>query len=86
MDESASGGSDVPELPLLQSEDQGQRVPVGQDSSLTMKPLPDLSGASGPSLYSRPSPERRRPEDYLRLHESLDAQLIEIYERYYRDR
>jgi hypothetical protein len=85
-DTSASGGSDVPEIPLLKSEDRGQRVPVGQDSSLMMKPLPDLRGTSGVSRDSRPSPERRRPEDYLQVREDLDAQLIDIYERYYKDR
>ncbi len=86
MDASASGGSDVPEVPLLRSEDRGQRVPVGRDSSLTMKPLPDLRGTSGASRAFRPSPERRRPEDTLQVHEDLDAQLIDLYERYYKDR
>jgi len=86
MDAGASGGSDVPEVPLLKSEDWGQRVPVGQDSSLTMKPLPDLGGTSGASRDSRPSPERRRPEDTLQVHEDLDALLIDIYERFYKDR
>ena len=86
MDASASGGSDVPEVPLLKSEDRGQRVPVGRDSSLTMKPLPDLRGTSGASRDFRPSPERRRPEDTLQVREDLDAQLIDLYERYYKDR
>jgi hypothetical protein len=86
MDASASGGSDVPEVPLLKSEDRGQRAPVGQDSSLTLKPLPDLRGTPGASRDSRPSPERRRPEDYLQVREDLDAQLIDLYERYYKDR
>jgi len=86
MDTSASGGSDVPEVPLLTSEDRGQRLPVGQDSSLTMKPLPDLRGTSGASPDSRPLTERQRPEDYLQVREGLDAQLMDIYERYYKDR
>ena len=87
MDASASGGSDVPEVPLLTSEDRGQRLPAGQDSPLTMKPLPDLRGTSGAaSRDSRPSPERRRPEDYVQVREDLDAQLIDLYERYYKDR
>lgn len=86
VDTSAAGGSDVPEIPMLKSEDRGQRVPVGQDSSLTMKPLPDLRGTSGASRDSRPSPEPRRPEDTLQVREDLDAQLIDIYERYYKDR
>jgi hypothetical protein len=85
-DGSASGGSDVPEVPLLKDEDRGQGVPVGQDASLTMKPMPDLGGTSGASRDSRLSPERRRPEDYLQVREDLDAQLIDIYERYYKDR
>jgi len=83
---SASGGSDVPEIPMLKSQDQGQRLPVGQDSSLTMKPLPDLRGTSGVGRDSGYSPEPRRPEDYLQVREDLDAQLIDLYERYYRDR
>ncbi len=86
MDASASGGPDVPEVPLLESEDRGLRVPVGQDSSLTMKPLTDLRGMPGDGRESRPSPERRRPEDYLQVREDLDAQLIDLYERYYKDR
>ena len=86
MDSSASGGSDVPEVPLLKSEDRGQRLPVGQDSSLTMKPLPDFVGTSDASRDSRPSPERRRPEDTLQVREDLDGQLIDLYERYYKDR
>ena len=71
---------------MLKSEDQGQWLPVGQDSSLTMKPLPDLRGTSGASRDSGYSPEPRRPEDYLQVREDLDAQLIDLYERYYRDR
>ena len=86
MDASASGGPDVPEVPLLETEDRGQRVPVGQDSSLTMKPLTGLRGMPGASRESRPSPERRRPEDYLQVREDLDAKLIDLYERYYKDR
>jgi len=87
MDASASGGPDVPEVPLLESEDRGQRVPVGQDSSLMMKPMTDLRGMpSGASREPRQSPERRRPEDYLQVREDLDAQLIDIYERFYKDR
>jgi hypothetical protein len=86
MDTGDSGGSDVPEVPLLTSEDPGQRVPMGQDSSLTMKPLPDLRGTSGASRDVRPSPKDRRPENYLQVREDLDAKLIDIYERYYKDR
>jgi len=85
-DTSASGGPDVPELPLLRSEERGQRDPLGQDSPFTMKPLPDLSGTSGARRDPAPSTERRRPEDYLQVRENTDAQLIDIYERYYKDR
>lgn len=85
-DTSASGGSDVPEIPLLRSEDRGQRDPLGQDSPFTMKPLPDLRGTSGARRDPLPSTERRRPEDYLQVREDTDAQLIDIYERYYKDR
>jgi hypothetical protein len=86
LKESASGGSDVPEIPLLKSQDLGQQVPVGQDSSLTMKPLSDLRGTQGASRDARSSPERRGPEDYLQVREDTDAQLIDLYERYYKDR
>jgi hypothetical protein len=86
MDGSDSGGSDVPEVPLLTREDRGQGVPAGQDSSFTMKPLPDLRGTSGASRDSATSPERRRHEDYVQVREDLDARLIDLYERYYKDR
>ena len=86
MDVSASGRSDVPEIPLLKGEDMGQRVPVGQDSSLMMKPFPELRRVPGASRHSMPSPESRRPEDYLQVREDLDARLIDLYERYYKNR
>lgn len=86
MDSNGSGRSDVPEVPLLKSEDRGQRSPARQDSSLTMKPLPGLRGMSDASRDSGSSPERRRPEDTLQVREGLDAQLIDLYERYYKDR
>jgi hypothetical protein len=86
MGASASGGSDVPEIPLLKSEKPGQQVTAGQDASLTMKPLPDLRGTAGASRDPGPSPERRKPEDYLQVREDMDAQLIDLYERYYQDR
>ena len=36
----STSGSDEPELPVLKDPGGGQTVSVGQDSSLTMKPLP----------------------------------------------
>jgi len=88
MDASASGKSDVPEIPLLKDEDRGPQVPVkpGQDASLTMKPFPDLRGSSTASRASRSSSHDLRPEDTLQVREDIDAQLIDLFERYYKNR
>jgi len=86
METSAAGSSDVPEIPLLKGEERGYQVPEGQDASLKMKPFPDLSGTAGARRGARVSPQRRRPEDSLQVHEEMDARLIDLYERYYKDR
>lgn len=88
LDVGPSGEPAVPEIPLLKGQDRGQQTPMsgGQDSSLTMKPFPDLDEAPGASRDLRPSRAGRRPEDYLQIREDIDSRLIEIYERYYKDR
>ncbi len=88
-DASGSGGSDIPEIPLLTGEEGGGlKTPVsgGQDSSLTLKPLSDLSGESGTGRRQAPAQAGRRQEDYLQVREEIDPRLIDIYERYYKDR
>ncbi len=85
-DMGAPGRSDAPEIPLLKGEVQGQQVPLGQDSSLTMKPFPDLSGTQSAGPSARPYQPGPRPEDYLQVREDIDARLIDLYERYYKDR
>jgi hypothetical protein len=84
----SSGGTAVPEIPLLKDEDSGPKTPVagGQESPLTMKPFSGLQDAPVAGRNFRPSREGRRLEDYLQVREEIDARLIEIYERYYRDR
>ncbi len=89
MDGSPSRGSDVPEIPLLKGGDRGQPTSPpagGGDSFLTLKPLPDRGGTPGARLDARATRERRRPEDYLQVREEIDSRLIEIYERYYKNR
>ncbi len=88
MGASASGGSDVPEIPLLKDEDRGRQGPAtpGRDASLTMKPFPDLSGPSNAGRAARSSARDLRPEDTLQVHEDIDSQLIDLFERYYKDR
>lgn len=85
---SASGRAGVPEIPLLDEGDRGQPVPgrPGQDGSLTMKPFPDLRGTSTAGRASRPSSRELRPEDTLQVHEDIDAKLIDLFERFYKDR
>ena len=88
-DASGSGDSDVPEIPLLTGEEAGgQETPVsgGQDSSLTLKPLSDLSVDSGTGRRKASAQDGRRQEDYLQVREDIDSRLIDIYERYYKDR
>lgn len=83
------GPSQVPEIPLLKGEDGGQRQaePSLQDPSLTMKPLPDPPGVSEAHRPAAgPSQRSRRPEDTLQVREDIDARLLEIFERYYKDR
>jgi hypothetical protein len=81
-----ASGSGEPELPVLKDLEGSQEVSVGRDSSLTMKPLPDLRGSSSAGRDSGGSQERRRPEDYLQVSEDFDEQLVDLYERYYKGR
>ena len=88
MEGSAPGRADVPEIPLLDEVDRGQQVPgrPGQDGSLTMKPFPDLRGTSTSGRTPRASSRELRPEDTLQIHEDIDAKLIDLFERYFKDR
>lgn len=88
MDMSEARDSDVPEIPLLKDEDRGQQAPSsgGWGPSLTMKPLPDLAGTPEAGSDSKPFPATRRPEDYLQIREDLDSRLMEVFERFYKDR
>ena len=88
LDAGTSGETSVPEIPLLKGEDRGQETPApgGQDSSLTLKSFEDSREAHGAGRVSKPSRVGRRPEDYLQVREDIDSRLIEIYERYYKDR
>ena len=88
MDASASVKSDVPEIPWLEDEGGGQQGPLtsGRDGALTMKPFPDLRGTSTAGRVSRPSSHALRPEDTLQVREDIDAKLIDLFERYYKDR
>jgi hypothetical protein len=81
----ASGSGD-PDLPLLKDLEGSQEVSVGRDSSLTMKPLPDLRGSSSGGRDAGGSQEPRQPEDYLQVREDFDEQLVDLYERYYKGR
>jgi hypothetical protein len=87
-DAGASGSSEVPEIPLLKGEDQWQQAPAPgvRDSPLTMKPLPDLRESSAARPDSSPSRKTRRPEDTLQVREDIDARLIHLFERFYKDR
>ncbi len=82
----SAGESDVPEIPMLKGEGGGPQAPLGQDSALTMKPLPELRGTSSTSFGSRPIQAGRQPKDYLQVREDIDAQLFDLYERYYKSR
>jgi hypothetical protein len=86
MDSRAPERGDAPEIPLLEGEGVGQQAPLGQDSSLTMKPLPDLRGSTGAGFSATPSRSGRRPRDTLQVSEDIDARLIDLYEKYYKDR
>lgn len=88
-DASGSGEPDIPEIPLLTTEDaRGRETSVSgeQDSSPTLKPLSDLYGTSGAGSREAPAQAGRQQEDYLQVREDIDARLIEIYERFYEDR
>jgi hypothetical protein len=88
LDGGASGEAAVPEIPLLKVDDSGGAAPVpgGQDSSLTMKPFTELREVPEVEPNSRPARKGRTAEDYLQVREEIDSRLIEIYERYYKDR
>jgi hypothetical protein len=89
MDVGGADRSDVPEIPLLKGEDWAQQPPASAepDSSLTMKPFPDLRGLSETSPgVAGSSPKERRQEDYLQAREDIDKRLIDLFERYYKDR
>jgi hypothetical protein len=88
-DAGEGGSPQVPEIPLLKGQDGGERRPEPnlEDSSLTMKPLPDLPGPSeARSPAAGASQPSRRPEDTLQVREDIDAPLIDIFERYYKSR
>ncbi len=85
IDTRSPGKSDVPEIPMLKEEGD-LPPPRGEDSALSMKPLPDLGGTSSSGLGTKPASSGRRPQDYLQVREDIDAQLFDLYERHYKDR
>jgi hypothetical protein len=87
-DVSVSGETDLPEIPLLKGGDSEQQtsVPGGSGSGLTMKPMQGLDGTPVVDPDARSSQRARQAEDYLQVREDFDSRLIEIYERFYKNR